>query len=176
MGLVHGEEQRVTPPFDYSYHRTFECHGERTVWMNDPRLQLVEWPRALNHVLDGLARTTHQEFLETRTDSGHVRRRPKTSPFPVFKGTVVLNESPKVALDQFFQLNAGRHFAFSNPRTGATAYATFSKAPFVRSTRIVVGAGTTYEIELVLRDTTDLIERALEQGVVEPLLCKRKGE
>ena len=133
--------------------------------MNDPRLQIIEWPKVLSHVLDGLERTTHQEFTETKMDSGHVHRRPKSSPFPVFKGTVVLSEAEKSALDQFCKASVGRHFSFSNPRTGATVYATLMQVPFVRSTHIVVGAETTYKVELVVRDTTDLIERALEHGV-----------
>ena len=99
-------------------------------------------------------------------DSGHVHRRPKTSPFPIFKGTVALGEAEKAVLGQFFEARVGHHFSFRNPRTGAAVYATFMQAPFVRSTHIIVGSDNTYEVELVLRDTTDLVERALEHGVV----------
>lgn len=141
--------------------------------MNDPRLQLVEWPKVLNQVLDGLERTMHQEFRETRMESGHVHRRPKTSPFPIFKGTAILDQTAKAVLDRFFQLSMTRHFSFTNPRTGATVYATFYEAPFLRSTHIAVGADTTYEVEFVLRDTTDLIERALKQGAIAGPTCTR---
>ena len=134
--------------------------------MNDPRLQIVEWPKGLSHVLDRLERSMHQEFTTTKMDSGHVRRRPTTTPFPVFQGTVALREAEKAALDQFFEARVGRHFSFKNPCTEATVYATFMRAPFVRSTQLVVGSDTTYEVELVLRDTTNLIEPALEHGVV----------
>jgi len=108
----------------------------------------------------------HQEFTEMKMDDGNVSRRPKASPFPIFKGTVVLNEAEKTALDRFCETGLGRHFSFSNPRTGTTVHATFMQAPFVRSTRIVEGAHATYEVEFIFRDTTDLIKRAFEHGVM----------
>ena len=108
----------------------------------------------------------HQEFTETKMDDGHVHRRPKTSPFPIFEGTVVLSKAEKTALDEFYEASRGRHCSFSNPRTGAAVYAAFMQVPFVRSTHIVAGAHTSFEVEFILRDTTDLIQRTLEHSIV----------
>ena len=129
--------------------------------MNDPRLPIVQWPKELGQVLDRLDSSMHQEFTVIKTDSGHVRRRPTTTRFPIFQGTAVLSEAEMSALDEIFKATLGSHFSFRNRRTGAMVYATFMRAPLVRSKQIVVGSHTTYEVDIVLRDNTDLIQRSL---------------
>ena len=131
-----------------------------------PPLPIVEWPKEFSHVLDRLDSSMHQKFTVMKTDSGHVRRRPTTTPFPIFRGTAILSEAEMTALDELFEATLGRHFSFRNPRTGAMVYATFMRAPFVRSTQIVVGSDTTYQVDLVLRDTTDVIQRSLANSVI----------
>ena len=134
--------------------------------MNDPRLQMVEWPKELSQVLDRLDRSMHQEFTAMKTDSGHVCRRPTTTPFPIFQGTAAFSEAEMASFDEFFEATVGRPFSFRNPRTGAMVYAPLMRAPFVRSTQIVVGSNTTYEVDILLRDTTRLIQRSQENGLI----------
>ena len=98
--------------------------------MNDSRLQIAEWPKGLGHVLNRFERSMHQEFMATKTESGHVRRRPTTTPFPVFQGTVELNAAEKAALDQFFEARMGSHFSFKNPHTGGEGLRNLHARPF----------------------------------------------
>ena len=78
---------------------------------------------------------------------------------------MALREAEEAALDHFLEARVGRHFSFKSPYTGVTVYATFMRAPFVGLAQIVVGSDPTYEVELVLHDTTNLTEPALEHGV-----------
>ena len=135
--------------------------------MNDRRLKILRWPEQLNRALGHLERTTHQDFIETRMDSGHVRRSPKTTPIPIFKGIVSLSRDERVPLDEFFSVaSAGRHFSFQDPSTGEKVYAAFMQAPFDREIRSIVGGDTTYLVEITLKDTTTLVKAALKHGAV----------
>ena len=134
--------------------------------MKDRRLEILDWPEQLHHVLDHLERTIHQKFIETETDSGIVLRRPATSPISVFKGNVLLSHAERTALDEFFEAGAGCHFSFKDPRTGETVYASFMQAPFDREKRDITGTDPTYLVEIALRDTTTLIKDALKHGAV----------
>ena len=69
--------------------------------LNDRRLEILDWPEQLHHVLDHLERTTHQEFTKTQMDDGFVRRSPVTSPMSAFKGNVSLSRAERAALDEF---------------------------------------------------------------------------
>ena len=134
--------------------------------MDKASLSFIDWPKSLNRVLAGLERTTHQCFHEFRTDSGHVLRRPKTTPFPVFKGMVELKEAEKSELHQFFLASQGHHIRFNDPKTGAEGYAVFMQRPILRTTHLVVAVPGTasYTYELLLRDTTELAQ-TLNQAV-----------
>ncbi len=134
--------------------------------MNDPRLKILKWPDDLHHILDCLVRATHQEFVEFPTDSGETLRRPRTSPMPVFTGTATLCRSEKSVLDRFFDASRGHHYSFTDPSTGMTVYATFLRQPALKRQQIEVGRSETFEVELFLRDTTGMIQQALEHGVV----------
>jgi len=59
------------------------------------------WPGDLAHVLAQLTPDTFQPMIETRMDSGHVRRRPRTSPIPVLQGTVRLDGAAADLLERF---------------------------------------------------------------------------
>ena len=128
--------------------------------MDKASLPLIDWPKSLNRVLAGLERTTHQYFHEFRTDSGDVLRRPKTTPFPVFKGMVEVNEAEKSELQQFFLASQGHHIRLNDPETGAAGYAEFMQNPILRTTQLVIGVPGTasYTYELLLRDTTELVK------------------
>ena len=45
-------------------------------------------PSVLQRVMQQLEKTTHQEYSETRMESGHIKRARIGSPLPVFKGNV----------------------------------------------------------------------------------------
>lgn len=128
--------------------------------MDKGSVSLIDWPKSLNRVLAGLERTTHQYFHEFRTDSGHVHRRPKTTPFPVFKGMVELKEAEKSELYQFFLASQGHHIRLNDPKTGAEGYAVFIQEPILRTTHLVIGVPGTasYTYELLLRDTTEPVQ------------------
>ena len=134
--------------------------------MNDLRLIILKWPDKLNHILDCLESTTHQEFRDTRMDDGSVKRALISSPMPLFKGQVSLSYGEKTVLDVFFEESAGRHFMFQYPPTGKTVYATFMKQPFIREQKLVVGANSSYIIEILLKETTGTIEKALKEGIM----------
>ena len=95
-----------------------------------------------------------------------MRRRPKTTPIPIFKGTVSLSRDERVPLDEFFSVAADRHFSFQDPSNGEKVYAAFMQAPFDRETRSIVGGDTTYLVEITLKDTTTVVKAALKHGVV----------
>ena len=76
-----------------------------------------------------------------------------------------LSEVEKKRLDEFVEASHGRHFSFRDPKTRAFVYAAFLRFPFNQSQQAVVGSHSTYDVQIVLRDTTELIEEALEQGV-----------
>lgn len=86
--------------------------------MNDRRLEILDWPEQLHHVLDHLERTTHQEFTKTQMDDGFVRRAPVTSPMSAFKGNVSLSRAERAALNEFYAAGTGCHFSFKDPLTG----------------------------------------------------------
>ena len=130
--------------------------------MNIPRLDILKWPDQISRVLDHLERTTHQDFHETPMDDGSIKRRPVTSPIPVLTGTVSMTAAEKRLLQSFFDAARGHHFSFEDPKSKALAYATFVKPPFDRSTHILVGSRTTYDVDIVLKDTTELIRNALQ--------------
>ena len=134
--------------------------------MDKASVPSIDWPKSLARVLGGLERTTHQYFREFRTESGDVLRRPETTPFPVFKGTVELKEAEKSELHQFFLASQRRHIRLNDPKTGAECYAAFLQEPILRTTHLVIGVPGTasYTYELLLRDTTDLVQ-SLDRAV-----------
>ena len=72
-----------------------------------------------------------------------------------------MSESARSLLDVFYETSHGRHFSFVDPQTKATVYATFAKPPHTYTTTMQVGSRTTYEVEIVLVNTTSLVEAAL---------------
>lgn len=123
-------------------------------------IEILEWPDALLHSLGSLNPETHQPVIETLMDDGLMRRE-KSSPIPIFKGTVTMSELDRSLLNEFYKASHGRHFSFVDPQTKATVYATFAQPPRDHRTTIQVGSHTTYEVEIVLVNTTSLIEGAI---------------
>ena len=140
-------------------------------------LEVLKWPEHIAHVMGHLEPDMDQEFHEFRTDSGHVMTRPKTSPFRVYKGTVSLSEADYRALNAFagICLRGRHHFSFGHPHTGKKTYGVFNPAPVLRRSRTSSSFGavrytmkptSSYELEIVIRDTTELVKKALQHGVV----------
>ena len=137
--------------------------------MNDPRLDILDWPQQLSRVLDDLEQGTHQDFREMQMDDGFMSRRPTGAPEPIFKTTMSLSQAEEAALMEFFHTSHGRHFSFRYPKTQSQVYAAFMKIPFTRRRTINVGSSHTsheVDVDIVLRDATHLIEEALSHGVV----------
>ena len=59
--------------------------------MSNNPIEILKWPELIGHIPSRLERTTQQDFQETRMDSGDVKSRPTSSPYPVFKGIVSLS-------------------------------------------------------------------------------------
>lgn len=123
-------------------------------------IEILEWPDALVYGLGSLKPEMHQPVTETPMEDGFTRR-VKGSPIPIFKGIVTMSESDRSLLDAFYEASHGRHFSFVDPQTKATVYATFARPPRNHITAIQVGSHATYEVEIVLKNTTSLIEAAL---------------
>ena len=70
----------------------------------------------------------------------------------------------KTALDEFCNISQRHHFSFEETNSQATVYATFKDKPFVQAQRIV-GSDVSYDVIIVLKDTTGIIENALAHGV-----------
>ena len=87
-----------------------------------------------------------------------------TTPYPVFKGTVSLSQVKKTALDEFFNIGQRHHFSFEEKDSQAKVYATFKEKPFVKAQRII-DSHVSYDVIIVLKDTTGMIENALAHGV-----------
>ena len=132
--------------------------------MNTTSIKILKWPGQLRHIVDHLERTTDQDFINTPMENGSVKRRPATTPYPVFKGTVLLSRAEKTALDEFYDISQRHHFSFEETNSQATVYATFKDKPFVQAQRIV-GSDVSYDVIIVLNDTTGIIENALAHGV-----------
>jgi hypothetical protein len=109
----------------------------------------IPWPDQLHDILATLRLETHQDWGEFPTDSGHVKRRPKTTPYSVLTGVVRVNEATKRALDAFVRQTLGSPLDLGP--SAPTRLATFHKAPYVHRTTINVGADTWHEVELMLR-------------------------
>jgi hypothetical protein len=109
----------------------------------------IPWPEQLRDILAALALETRQDWHEFRTDSGHVKRRAKTTPYPVLTGMVRVDEATKRALDAFVGHSFGLPLDLG--QSAPAKLATFHSAPFVHRTTVNVGADTWHEVELTLR-------------------------
>ena len=104
-------------------------------------------------------------------DDGYVQSLATSSPFPVFKGVVSLSEIEWRVLEVFSKQAIRSPFRFKDG-SGSTVYAKFQKPPVPRSQRLKgfhsdgVAIETTYEVEIVLGDETDLITRSKKEGVI----------
>lgn len=141
--------------------------------MSSTALRVRKASSEITPFLARLERTTHQDFREMTMDSGDVVRRAINSPFPVFRGTLSLNEHEYRLLEAFFHTVMGqqtRHFSFDDPRTGETVYAAFMERPALKKHTSTLRSSspdwTNYEVEILLRDTTDMVNEALKHGVV----------
>ena len=110
-----------------------------------------EWPPHLAWVLSRLQQETIQEFHESPVDSGPPKRRPKTSPYFVLRGTVEIDDATRRDLQELF-LAAKRPFALrlNADDKGETKIAVFHRRPWDPQTQTINGR-TTYQTEIVLR-------------------------
>ena len=102
-------------------------------------------------------------------DNGETVHRQQFSPMPIFSGTLELRPHEFSMLEAFCRSCQGKHFSFPDPQTGETVYSSFIRFAN-RGRRSFMGSSdaewTTVSVEIVLRDNTRLIEKALKHGSV----------
>lgn len=114
-------------------------------------MEPVAWPASLTWVLDGLETTTHQEFHETKMESGHVRKRAVSPRRAALKGAVRMNTKMWEALKTLSN-GPANVFSWGDKRL------TFIKPPFLKTEHFNVKEpgknSVTIEIELFVTHAT----------------------
>lgn len=128
-------------------------------------MYIDKWPDGIAWIVKELKPDAHREMIETRMESGHVKRRPRhTAPIPILRGTVTVNAAEKAALWAVMPNAGDGPVEITHPRTGAPGYISFFCPPHQSKQSITVGRPETerFVLELVFRDVTADVERLHE--------------
>ena len=92
--------------------------------------------------------------------NGSIQRTRLLSATPAWRGEAWLARAERDALDECAA--ARSHWRFDDPTDGKERYAAFAAAPVWRRSRLVAGSDSEFLVEILLRDTTELVSATLK--------------
>ncbi len=112
-----------------------------------------EAPEDILAMLKSLKPDKRQDFIEPKMDSGHVKRRPRSTPYTVLVGPVTVDDHSKGILEDFL---ASGPFLMPNPEGDGQWIVVHHRDPRPRSSQFkdtppgVSSSRWSYEYEVVL--------------------------